>query len=89
MPLIALFTGELADDSVGGVALLITSPSQTDSAPSSLLLSLRTNADVEFQASEQVKLTNTSAQIRYRANVSNANTTFRIHTEGWIDERIS
>ena len=63
---------------------------QTDSVPATGIFDLRTQASVGVGVLESVIkriFTNTSAQIRSRANTSDANTAMRIHTHGWIDRR--
>lgn len=70
---------------------LITSPDQADSVPvvgsnSNIVAGLSTspgNASGEFFVR-----TNTSAQIRYRFDASDANLSIYINTAGWIDDQL-
>lgn len=76
--------------------VLITSPDQTDSTPSTTLYTYRcTNADEVAGISTLAPAfdgagtiyTNTSGQIRTRQSASGASDPFRIVTSGWIDDR--
>lgn len=71
--------------------LLVTSPSQTDSAPSGTLVTVRVSqagATIPQSSGAQVMTrTNTSAQVRYRLDASTADTSIRCTTTGWIDTR--
>lgn len=67
----------------------VSSPDQTDSAPSPSLAPLY---NVRGQAGGGIGttldvMTNTSAQIRYRCDASNGTTYMRIALTGWVDER--
>lgn len=71
----------------GNEMVLVTSPDETDQAPSS---GLSRKGDVMYLATgegfnEIQRLTNTSAQIRVRAETTGA--TLNLQTSGWIDSR--
>jgi hypothetical protein len=69
--------------------VLITSPDQTDTAPTSSLYNARANASAStyFTFVGIDVWTNTSGQIRYRVDTSTANVIAYITTFGWIDPR--
>jgi hypothetical protein len=64
---------------------LITSPSETDSTPSSDLCDIRVNSDSIRGAARREILTDSSSRIRYRTVFSDANTSIKVFTRGWID----
>lgn len=73
----------------GDLIALVSSPDQTDSAPSSSaapLYNVRGNSSVSNAGQLHIR-TNTSAQIRYRLDASNGSTYARISLVGWIDTR--
>jgi hypothetical protein len=77
----ALFRGSLSGS--GASMIAFTSLSETDQAPGAAFTSLgfsTTNAGGHYDI-----LTNTSAQIRYRASVANG--FFSVITYGWTDSR--
>jgi len=68
--------------------MLITDPSQTDTAPTSSLYNFQggfTAGVITIQEMEVV--TNISSQIRHRSSLSNTSIQFNIKTLGWIDNR--
>lgn len=77
--------------STASIAGLVTSVEQTDTVPvigSLANLHLRTpGAGVAQATSNLVVRTNTSRQVRYRISASDADISFRMLTEGWIDTR--
>lgn len=80
----------MSDDS-NDTHVLFTSPSQTDTVPTSTISQLKV-AQVptgeSFYSGTNVEVkTNTSAQIRYRLSASSASMTFQLNTAGWIDMR--
>lgn len=70
-------------------AILWTSPDQTDEAPSLTAAPLSSapvyNVGSGAWPSDQQIRTNTSGQIRYRLSFSDAGTSVRVATYGWID----
>ena len=89
---IAAWAYEDLDIAVANVNyMLVTDPDQTDSAPSASLFTL---AYAELEASRDCVgtaygewTTNTSAQLRFHAEVSDGGITVRETTYGWIDRR--
>jgi len=69
--------------------LYVSDPAATDQAPSitaAPLAQFTANSNVDAMGQLIVR-TNTSRQVRYRANVSTASTIVRIATLGWFDRR--
>ena len=88
----AMLHGNLFDDSSSGVATaLVTSLLQNDVAAGQNTGAQFVMADsgaVDNFASASLRvLTNTARQIRYRLSASDADITFRLYLEGWIDRR--
>jgi hypothetical protein len=90
--IIALIYGFiLMSDDSNDTHVLFTSPSQTDTTPTSTISQLKV-AQVptgeSFYSGTNVEVkTNTSGQIRYRLSASSASMTFQLNTAGWIDSR--
>lgn len=83
----ALFSFNVGQAS-GSVAVLVTSPDQTDTAPTSDLYDLiSSNAGIAEAGGYFRRRTNTSGQIRYRFASSNSQTRVQATTHGWIDRR--
>jgi hypothetical protein len=89
----ALVSATLTDGSpAGDTHVLLTSPDQTDVAASLTNCSLRVSSNaagataVANSASFEIR-TDTSAQIRYRLDASQADIGLFINTRGWIDTR--
>ncbi len=77
-------------DSDGAFFGIITDPNQNDEAPSATAAPLRTHStNAGGEAADRLihVYTNTSSQIAYRVDVSDANTTIKIATLGWSDRR--
>jgi hypothetical protein len=81
------------ENTVGGAtpgAIYLSDPAVADSAPNGLLDTvfslIITGHDTLFAAPAQIR-TNTSAQIRSRVQISDANTNLYINTMGWTDRR--
>lgn len=68
------------------VQILITSLSQTDTAPSITNLSLRIDASGTNAVIALEIMTDVSSQIRYRSSLGTVSL-FQIYTRGWIDNR--
>ena len=72
----------------GIVNALVTSLDQSNTVPSSTLYDLACGGTSGVQDSAYLpRRTNTSGQIRYRLNSSDANVTMDGTTHGWIDDR--
>lgn len=82
----ALITGGLEANSATDFRLLFTALSQADTAPSSTLFTLKSN-EISTPSSDLIIPTNTSAQVRYRLNLSTASAIVTIKTSGWEDTR--
>lgn len=83
----ALITFGVADGTPAGTHGLVTSPDQTDTAPSTTIHHTRTTtAGVQAQVGLAVR-TNTSRQIRYRMDNSDGSLIVRIVLHGWLDTR--
>lgn len=71
--------------------LLLTSPDQSDTAPSTALCSLslgESGATIPSRAAGMYRVrTDTAGQARYRVDASTADLTVRLSTHGWIDTR--
>lgn len=70
------------------ILVLLTSPDQADTVPNTTSTSIAANvtAGSAHTSGGMVDvLTNTSSQIRYRVNTSDAASTIRINTHGWRD----
>lgn len=87
----ALVKPVILDDSPGGQTyLMLSALAQTDVAAAATNANVISNpaAGTEYVTSGiQHIRTNTSAQIRYRLSASDADTSVRINTTGWIDRR--
>lgn len=88
----ALINAYLGDGTAAAAThMLITSPDQTDTAPSNAICSLVTpalGAGLVAEAAGHFRArTNTSRQLRYRLDASNADITVRWTSHGWIDTR--
>lgn len=81
----AIFSFHFLDDATN--YLLITSPDQTDVAADASHLSAVITAGSERVSGQQRVRTNTSAQVRYRVNVSDASVFVQFFTFGWVDRR--
>lgn len=88
------FLGQSND--AGTYYMLVTSPSQTDTAASSSMFSVYSGSPRGFgEASSEsqggtgriVTKTNTSAQVRYRLNGSNTSVEVKGFVVGWVDTR--
>lgn len=82
-----IFTITVEDTTPAGTRVLITSPDQTDTAPSSTVHDLLVGTAAEAASTRMVVRTNTSAQVRTRALASDAGVTLTATTHGWIDRR--
>ena len=82
----AMVTVGLEANSATDFRLLVTSLSVTDTVPSSTLFTLKSN-EISTPSSDVVVPTNTSAQIRYRLNLSTAAAIVSVQTNGWADTR--
>lgn len=77
-------------DPTGTGGAVITSLNESDQAPSASAapgVTHRTQANGENSVVSLEILTNTSAQIRYRMEIADADASMRIWTYGWIDRR--
>lgn len=75
--------------SSGSGFVLLTSPDQTDSSPtSSGVFDLINAAGGTDNSTHKNVLTNTSAQVRYRVTVSGGGTNIYYSTHGYIDRRV-
>jgi hypothetical protein len=72
---------------VATTAALITSPDQADSAASGTVYDLTVGADSFRDAISKNVRSDSSSQIRYRVNNSDAGVSVIIMTHGWIDPR--
>lgn len=73
-----------------GTNILVTSPSQADTAATSIWNAFVPPATAVIPASDTFRgriLTNTSAQVRYRLSASNTDITVYPMTHGWVDPR--
>jgi len=82
----AMVTVGLEANSATDFRLLVTSLSLTDTVPSSTLFTLKSN-EISTPSSDVVIPTNTSAQVRYRLNLSTTSAIVSIQTNGWVDTR--
>lgn len=74
----------------GEYFLLVTSPDQTDTIPSSSIFTSKNAIGDEVQLNNTVTdpwRTNTSKQIRLRMDTSDTSLTLTVITHGWIDDR--
>jgi len=85
----------LFDDSVSGSApiLLITSPSETDTVPTSLIntldmVAISATGENNFEQTFIIKKLNSSSQLRYRVTVSAADISVKFINYGWIDNNL-
>lgn len=85
----AIFGFFVNNISTGGANVLVTSPDQTNTAPTAGLRNYIADAPGAATPSDAIVtmriFTNTSAQIRYRLSASDANFTAEINTIGWVD----
>lgn len=81
---IVITNGEVYCPAAAGVALLMTSPSATDSTPTVNLF----DAYTYYGGTTVIKniRSDSSSRIGYRVDVSSTNVTVMVHTVGWIDE---
>ena len=82
----AEFYGSVQDSTPGTPVVVFSQLSANDEAPSTTIASVRAASGINGSGVFYV-ITNTSSQIRYRINSSNANTTVTIQTTGWTDRR--
>lgn len=82
----SMVTVGLEANSATDFRLLVTSLSLTDTVPSSALFTLKSN-EISTPSSDVVIPTNTSAQVRYRLNLSTSSAIVSIQTNGWQDTR--
>lgn len=80
------FAGQLFTSGIT-VNCIITETVQTDSTPTIALRDLTVTSDVVSASHESTRLVDTSAQIRYHLDASNAGTVVKFHTIGWTDHR--
>ena len=91
---IAKFYGAItSSDATTACVTLFTSPSQTDTAPSTTIFHIRTEIQSAAQTFGQLfyTMSDTSSRVRYRVNmISGSDTTavtVIINTAGWLDSR--
>ena len=89
----AIMSLDFKDDTAATGAdsmLLVTSPDQTDTAPSVTVFTLAMRHSDNTEETNSITgefMTNTSSQIRYRLSASNADIVIRITLHGWVDRR--
>lgn len=84
----ALTTFSADDITFGGrTDIIITSPDQSDTAPSIDLFDLQLRESSDEPSVHKIVRTNSSSQIRYRFSSSTADHTFKANTFGWVDNR--
>lgn len=87
----AIHSVGVEDDSPAGATfmqILVTSPDQTDTAPTSNLFTIATGGSSDYNTASQIETrTDTSSQIRYRSSKSDAGITVYGTTHGWLDDR--
>ncbi len=88
----ALFSVLLNDATPAGATnFLLTALTQADTAPSATIFDLHIQDSgatvIAAQSGDFSRATNTSAQIRYRFDASDADHLVRISTYGWVDRR--
>lgn len=87
---LAFFNANIVSTASGNYAIYFSDLDSTDAAASNTaapLAQVSNTAANQFNSGSVQIRTNTSAQIRYRVNVADANTTFRAATLGWFDRR--